>query len=100
MKDFRHGLNPQIGRLRRLVYTLLGILAAASVVVVTLALTAGSCGWQGDRWERVISPADADFNRRRDYVSPDDSAHASPKVEGAIHNEWKAHIAPPKHSCA
>jgi hypothetical protein len=55
-----------------------------------------SCGWQGDRWERVTSPADADFSHRRDYVAPDDSAHASPKVEDAIHNEWKAHIAPPE----
>jgi hypothetical protein len=55
-----------------------------------------SCGWQGDRWERVNSPAAADFNHRRDYVSPDDSAHASQKVEDAIHNEWKAHIAPPE----
>lgn len=53
-----------------------------------------SCGWQGDRWERATSPADADFSHRRDYISPDDSAHASLKVEDAIHNEWKAHIAP------
>lgn len=45
-------------------------------------------------WERVTSPADADFNHRREYVSPEDSAHASLKVEDAIHNEWKAHIAP------
>jgi hypothetical protein len=53
-----------------------------------------ACGWQGEMWERVTSPADADFNHRRDYVSPEDSAHASPKVEDAIHDEWKAHIGP------
>lgn len=53
-----------------------------------------SCGWQGDRWERVTEPTAADFNHRRDYVAPDDSAHASLQVEDAIHNEWKAHIAP------
>ncbi|RAM37254.1 AsnC family protein [Arthrobacter globiformis] len=53
-----------------------------------------SCGWQGDRWERVASPTAADFNRRRDYISADDSAHASLRVEDAIHNEWNAHVAP------
>lgn len=53
-----------------------------------------SCSWHGDMWERVTSPAAADFNHRRDYVSPEDSAHASLKVEDAIHNEWKAHMAP------
>lgn len=52
------------------------------------------CGWHGDMWERVTSPADGDFNHRRDYVSPDDSAHASLEVEDAIHDEWKAHIGP------
>jgi hypothetical protein len=53
-----------------------------------------TCGWQGQMWERVISPADADFQHRRDYVSPEDSAHASLRVEDAIHDEWKAHIGP------
>ena len=52
------------------------------------------CGWQGDMWERVTSPADADFSRRRDYVSPDEFAHASSEVENAIHDEWKTHLAP------
>ncbi|MGO4230901.1 hypothetical protein AB4Y72_18815 [Arthrobacter sp. YAF34] len=52
------------------------------------------CGWQGELWERVTSPAAADFSRRRDYLSPDDFAHASSEVENAIHDEWKAHLAP------
>jgi hypothetical protein len=53
------------------------------------------CGWQGAMWKRVASPADADFNERRDYVAPDDFADASREVEDAIHDEWKAHIAAP-----
>jgi hypothetical protein len=52
------------------------------------------CGWRGELWERVTSPAAADFSRRRDYLSPDDFAHASNEVEDAIHDEWKAHLAP------
>lgn len=28
-----------------------------------------SCGWRGEMWQRFVSPAEADFNRRRDYVS-------------------------------
>lgn len=52
------------------------------------------CGWQGQLWERVTSAAAADFNRRRDYRSPDDYADASSDVEDAIHEEWKAHLAP------
>ncbi|MDD1478694.1 hypothetical protein [Arthrobacter sp. H16F315] len=52
------------------------------------------CGWQGELWERVTSPAAADFSRRRDYLSPDEFAHASSEVENAIHDEWKAHLAP------
>jgi hypothetical protein len=39
-------------------------------------------------------PELADFSQRRDYVSPDDSANPSSKVEDAIHEEWKAHLAP------
>jgi hypothetical protein len=53
-----------------------------------------TCGWQGEMWKRVTSPADADFSRRRDYVSLDGFADASRKVEDAIHEDWKAHIAP------
>lgn len=53
-----------------------------------------ACGWQGELWERVTSSSAADFNRRRDYVSLDGFADASQKVEDAIHDEWKAHIAP------
>lgn len=52
------------------------------------------CGWRGELWEHVTSPAAADFSRRRDYLSPDDFAHASSEVENAIHDEWKAHLAP------
>lgn len=53
-----------------------------------------TCGWQGEMWKRVASPADADFSRRRDYVSLDGFADASRKVEDAIQEEWQAHIAP------
>jgi hypothetical protein len=53
-----------------------------------------TCGWQGEMSKRVTSPADADFSRRRDYVSLDGFADASRKVEDAIHEDWKAHIAP------
>lgn len=53
-----------------------------------------ACGWQGGLWERVASAEAADFNRRRDYVSPDGFADASKKVEDVIHDEWRAHIAP------
>lgn len=59
-----------------------------------------ACGWPGELWERVTSPAAADFERRRDYFSPDDFAHASLKVQDAIHDEWKTHIAPQKPSPA
>jgi hypothetical protein len=52
------------------------------------------CGWQGEIWERVMSPAAADFGRRRDFVPLDGFADASRKVEDAISEEWKAHIAP------
>ncbi|MCT9626734.1 AsnC family protein [Pseudarthrobacter equi] len=52
------------------------------------------CGWQGELWKRVASPADADFTRRRDYVALDGFADASREVEDAIHEEWKAHIGP------
>lgn len=55
---------------------------------------ASECGWQGELWERVTSPAAADFNRRRKYLSPDEFAHASNDVENAIHDEWKSHLAP------
>src|SRR5688572_23610544 len=53
-----------------------------------------TCGWQGEMWKRVTSAAEADFSRHRDYVSFDGFADASRKVEDAIHEEWKAHIAP------
>jgi hypothetical protein len=53
-----------------------------------------TCGWQGELWKRVMSPADADFSHRRDYVSLDGFADASQEVEDAIHEEWKTHIAP------
>ena len=53
-----------------------------------------SCGWRGVMWERVISSAAADLTHRRDYVSPSEFADASSKVEDAIHEEWKVHIAP------
>ena len=52
------------------------------------------CGWQGEMWERVTTPAAADFSRRRDYVAPDEFANASSEVEDAIQDEWTAHIAP------
>ncbi len=42
---------------------------------------------------RHLSAA-ADFSRRRDYLSADDYAHASSEVEIAIHEGWKAHLAP------
>ncbi|MDN4645486.1 hypothetical protein [Arthrobacter sp. PsM3] len=45
-------------------------------------------------WERITSLAAADLTDRRDYVPPHNFADASIKVEGAIHDEWKAHIAP------
>jgi hypothetical protein len=45
-------------------------------------------------WERVTSPVAADFNRRQDYLPPEEPAYASGDVEDAIHDEWKAHIAP------
>lgn len=53
-----------------------------------------TCGWRGELWERVSSPTEADFSRRRDYLSPDDFAHASNEVEDAIDDEWKTHLAP------
>jgi hypothetical protein len=53
-----------------------------------------TCRWRGELWERVTSLSAADFSHRRDYLSPDDFAHASNKVEDAIHDEWKAHLAP------
>jgi len=52
------------------------------------------CGWQGEMWERVTSRETADFSRRRDYLPPEEPAHASGEVEDAIHDEWNAHIAP------
>lgn len=52
------------------------------------------CGWRGQMWERVASPAAADPAHRRDYVAPHEFAYASNEVEDAIHDEWKAHIAP------
>lgn len=52
------------------------------------------CGWLGKVWERVTSPAAADFSRRREYLSPDDFAQASNDVESTIHDEWKSHLAP------
>lgn len=52
------------------------------------------CGWQGEMWERVTTPAAADFSRRRDYVAPDEFANASSEVEDAIQDEWNTHIAP------
>ncbi|WP_458782336.1 hypothetical protein [Arthrobacter sp. D3-16] len=52
------------------------------------------CGWQGELWKRVASPADADFSRRRDYISSGGFADASREVGDAIHEEWKAHISP------
>lgn len=52
------------------------------------------CGWQGEMWERVTTPAAADLSRRRDYVAPDEFANASSEVEDAIQDEWNAHIAP------
>lgn len=52
------------------------------------------CGWRGEMWERVASPAAADPAHRRDYVPPNEFADASNEVENAIHDEWKAHIAP------
>ncbi|MDE8670984.1 hypothetical protein PY310_20695 [Pseudarthrobacter sp. H3Y2-7] len=45
-------------------------------------------------WERVTTPAAADFSRRGDYVAPDEFANASSEVEDAIQDEWNAHIAP------
>ena len=53
------------------------------------------CGWQGEMWERVTTPEAADFSCRQDYVAPHEFANASGgAVEDAIHDEWKAHIAP------
>lgn len=53
-----------------------------------------ACGWQGELWERVTSPAAADFQQRQDYLAPEDSGHASLRAEEAMHDDWKAHIAP------
>ena len=53
-----------------------------------------ACGWQGEMWERVTTPAAADLSRRRDYVAPDEFASASSEVEDAIQDEWNAHLAP------
>lgn len=52
------------------------------------------CGWQGEMWERVTTPAAADFSLRRDYVALDEFANASSEVEDAIQDEWNSHIAP------
>lgn len=52
------------------------------------------CGWQGELWERVTSPSDADFSQHQDYLASDEFAHASTEVEDAIHDEWKTHLAP------
>ncbi|MFF1254920.1 hypothetical protein ACFVYC_20830 [Pseudarthrobacter sp. NPDC058329] len=52
------------------------------------------CGWQGELWKRVGSSAEADPAQHREYVSRDGFADASQRLEEAVHDEWKAHIAP------
>ncbi|NWL12313.1 hypothetical protein DM793_13615 [Paenarthrobacter nitroguajacolicus] len=52
------------------------------------------CGWQGELWQRVLTPAEADFDARREYLPPGDPAFVSGHLENAVHEEWLAHIAP------
>ncbi|MDR6639599.1 MULTISPECIES: hypothetical protein [Paenarthrobacter] len=52
------------------------------------------CGWRGELWQRVLTPAEADFEARREYLAPGEAAFVSSLVEDAVHEEWLAHIAP------
>lgn len=53
-----------------------------------------TCGWQGELWHRVDSPAEADIATRKEYVPLGDAADVSGEVEDAIQQEWHVHIAP------
>ena len=52
------------------------------------------CGWQGEFWQRVTKPEEADLNQRTAYVPREKSGHAPEPVDDAIGDEWLAHIAP------
>ena len=52
------------------------------------------CGWEGEFWERVASPEQADLSHRRGYVPFEKSAHASEAIEDAMVEEWQDHVLP------
>ncbi|MBO1269512.1 hypothetical protein [Arthrobacter cavernae] len=51
------------------------------------------CGWQGVRWDRVRSSAQANLSKRRAYVAFDGFATPPVAVEDAILQEWRCHVA-------
>lgn len=52
------------------------------------------CGWEGEFWERVTSPEEADLSHRKGYVPFEKSAHASEAIEDAMVEEWQDHVLP------
>ncbi|MGP0224069.1 hypothetical protein [Paenarthrobacter sp. NCHU4564] len=53
-----------------------------------------TCGWQGELWQRVLTPAEADVSSRKEYCPLGDAAYVSGPVEDAVQDEWMIHIAP------
>lgn len=53
-----------------------------------------TCGRQGEVWQRVLTPSEADFASRKAYCRPGDAAYVSLPVEDAVQDEWMIHIAP------
>ena len=53
-----------------------------------------TCGWQGELWQRVLTPEEADFASRREYCPLGGGAYVSERVEDAVQDEWMIHIAP------
>ncbi|MET3370656.1 UNVERIFIED_CONTAM: hypothetical protein ABIE34_003933 [Jeotgalibacillus campisalis] len=53
-----------------------------------------TCGWQGELWQRVLTPEEADIATRKEYVPLGDAAYVSMEVEDAVQDEWMIHIAP------
>lgn len=53
-----------------------------------------TCRWQGELWQRVLTPAEADLDARKEYCPPGEGAYVSERVEDAVQDEWMIHIAP------
>ncbi len=53
-----------------------------------------TCGWQGELWQRVLTPAEGDFASRKEYCPPGGGAFVSERVEDAVQDEWMIHITP------